>query len=148
MSSHLTRRPTSHPRCNRFLQRAFRGGTAPPTTMLPRPSYVPQYQQRKRKNRSRRKSEISPTTLLCVCMFGHKQLPAWASCVSSELAHILHNECIRVIGVLIDDFLFHGPASIGPEGLQEELDRADEIMEELGVPPNDKGQDPDTSVVF
>lgn len=82
------------------------------------------------------------------CMFGHKQLPAWASCVSSELARILHNECIRVIGVLIDDFLFHGPAAEGPEGLQKSLDKADEIMEELGVPPNDKGQGPDTSLIF
>ena len=43
------------------------------------------------------------------CMFGHKQLPAWASCVSSELARILHENVIRVAGVLIDDFLFHGP---------------------------------------
>jgi hypothetical protein len=24
------------------------------------------------------------------CMFGHRQLPAWASCVSSEMARILH----------------------------------------------------------
>ena len=82
------------------------------------------------------------------CMFGHKQLPAWASCVSSELARILHNECIRVIGVLLDDFLFHGPAAEGAEGLQKNLDKADSIMEELGVPPNDKGQGPDTSLVF
>ena len=83
-------------------------------------------------------------------MFGHKQLPAWASCVSSELARILHKECIRVIGVLIDDLLFHGPAAAadGADALQRQLDRADKIMEELGVPSNDKGQGPSTSLVF
>ena len=82
------------------------------------------------------------------CMFGHRQLPAWASCVSSELARILHNECIRVAGVLLDDFLFHSPASDGPEVLQKQLDQADEIMSILGVPCNDKGQGPSTKVVF
>ena len=82
------------------------------------------------------------------CMFGHKQLPAWASCVSSELARILHKECIRVIGVIIDDLLFHGPAADGAEALQRQLDKADEIMKELGVPANDKGQGPSTSLVF
>ena len=82
------------------------------------------------------------------CMFGHRQLPAWASCVSSELARILHNECIRVAGVLLDDFLFHSPASEGPETLQRQLDEADEIMSTLGVPCNDKGQGPSTKVVF
>ena len=82
------------------------------------------------------------------CMFGHKQLPAWASCVSSELARILHNECIRVIGILIDDFLFHIPASESSKTFQEQLDKTDEIMAELGVPANDKGQGPSTALVF
>ena len=53
------------------------------------------------------------------CMFGHKQLPAWASCVSSELARILHQKGARVI---IDDILFHGPASEGAAGLQRTMD--------------------------
>ena len=82
------------------------------------------------------------------CMFGHKQLPAWASCVSSELARILHKECIRVGGVLIDDLLFHGPASEGHEKLTQQLSLADDLMKKLGVPPNDKGQEPSTSIVF
>ena len=50
-----------------------------------------------------------------LCMFGHKQLPAWASCVSSELARILTHKGINVVGVLIDDFLFHGSADEGAE---------------------------------
>ena len=82
------------------------------------------------------------------CMFGHRQLPAWASCVSSELARILHKECIRVAGVLIDDFLFHSPAAEGPEALAAQLELTDEIMKKLGVPANDKGQGPSTTVVF
>ena len=82
------------------------------------------------------------------CMFGQKQLPAWASCVSSELARILQQQCIRVIALLIDDFLFLGPASEGPEGLRDALDKADEIMEKLGLPSNNKGQPPSHCVVF
>ena len=82
------------------------------------------------------------------CMFGHRQLPVWASCVSSELGRILHNECIRVIGILIDDILFHGPAKDGAAALQAQLEEADSIMTSLGLPPNDKGQNPSTRVVF
>lgn len=82
------------------------------------------------------------------CMFGHKQLPAWASCVSSELARILQHQCIRVIALLIDDLLFLGPASEGPQGLQRSLDEADSLMAKLGLPSNDKGQPPSTNVVF
>ena len=82
------------------------------------------------------------------CMFGHKQLPAWASCVSSELARILHENCVRVAGVLIDDFLFHGPRHLGKEKLAEEMRKADEIMTKLGVPPNNKGQEPTQTPVF
>lgn len=82
------------------------------------------------------------------CMFGHKQLPAWASCVSSELARILHHQCIPVAGVLIDDFLFQGPASLGPHHLQAQLDEADALMTRLNMPPNNKGQAPSTKVVF
>ena len=81
-------------------------------------------------------------------MFGHKQLPAYASCVSSELARILQQQCIRVIGLMIDDFLFLGPASEGPEGLSRSLKKADALMTDLNLPPNDKGQGPATSVVF
>ena len=82
------------------------------------------------------------------CMFGHKQIPAWASCVSSELARILHHNYIRVAGVLIDDFLFHGPKEDGPEALQKQLDETDKIMTELGVPPNDKGTNPTQRLTF
>jgi hypothetical protein len=82
------------------------------------------------------------------CMFGHKQLPAWASCVSSELARILQQQCIRVIALLIDDLLFLGPACEGPQGLQRSLDKTDDLMEKLGLPSNDKGQPPSTCVVF
>jgi hypothetical protein len=81
-------------------------------------------------------------------MFGQKQLPAWASCVSSELARILQQQCIRVIALLIDDFLFLGPASEGPEGLREALKKTDDLMKKLGLPSNDKGQPPSHSVVF
>ena len=82
------------------------------------------------------------------CMFGHKQLPAWASCVSSELARILHQQGARVIGVMIDDLLFHGPADEGAAGLQRTMDMVDDRMRKLGLPPNDKGQAPNTQVVF
>ena len=82
------------------------------------------------------------------CMFGHKQLPAWASCVSSELARILHHGGARVIGVLIDDLLFHGPAAEGADALQKKMDKVDQTMRNLGLPPNDKGQAPSTRVVF
>ena len=81
-------------------------------------------------------------------MFGHRQLPAWASCVSSELCRILHKECARVAGVLIDDILFHGPAADGKEKLASQLQQADQLMKKLGVPPNDKGQEPSTSIIF
>ena len=33
------------------------------------------------------------------CMFGHPQLPAWASCVSSELVRILRSHGIMVVGI-------------------------------------------------
>ena len=82
------------------------------------------------------------------CMFGHRQLPAWASCVSSELARILHKECAPVIGTIIDDLLFHGPAKDGAAALQARLDKADNLMAKLGLPTNDKGQAPSTRVVF
>ena len=82
------------------------------------------------------------------CMFGHKQLPAWASCVSSELARILHENTIRVAGVLIDDFLFHGPHQLGKETLEKQLEEADALMTRLGVPPNNKGQQPTQDPVF
>ena len=82
------------------------------------------------------------------CMFGHKQLPAWASCVSSELARIFHENVIRVAGVLIDDFLFHCPKELGKEYFQQQLDEADALMTKLGVPPNDKGQGPSQRLVF
>ena len=82
------------------------------------------------------------------CMFGHRQLPAWASCVSSELARILHHGGARVIGVLIDDLLFHGPAAEGAHALQQKMDKVDQTMRRLGLPPNNKGQAPSTRVVF
>ena len=81
-------------------------------------------------------------------MFGHRQLPAWASCVSSELARILHNECIMVAGLILDDYLFIGRAHLGPDHLQTQLDKTDAIMEDLNLPSNDKGLPPDTSNTF
>ena len=82
------------------------------------------------------------------CMFGHRQLPAWASCASSELARILHQNCARVLAVLIDDFMFHGLAALGAAALQKQLVKVDATMRDLGVPPNDKGQAPATQAVF
>ena len=106
------------------------------------------YRSSSAKNKEAVNKKETPFLQQQSCMFGHRQLPAWASCVSSELARILHNECIRVAGVLIDDFLFHSPASEGPESMQAQLRQADSIMKKLGVPPNNKGQGPSTSVVF
>lgn len=82
------------------------------------------------------------------CMFGHKQLPTWASVVSSELGRILHNEAARVAGTIIDDFLFHGPLLEGRAKFDKDLATVDTIMRALKVPPNNKGQDPNTAVTF
>ena len=81
-------------------------------------------------------------------MFGHKQLPAWASCVSSELARILHENAARVGGVILDDFLFHCPKQLGKQHFEKQLRKVDSIMRRLGVPPNDKGQGPSHRVTF
>lgn len=82
------------------------------------------------------------------CMFGHPQLPAYASCVSSEIARILHSGGARVAGVILDDFLFHGPRERGKQIFEKELEQADKIMDDLGVPTNDKGHPPDQRLTF
>ena len=82
------------------------------------------------------------------CMFGQKQLPTWASVVSSELARILHHNGSRVIGTIIDDILFHGLRTRGLSRFQKEMTNARKIMKELNLPPNDKGQPPSTKLTF
>lgn len=82
------------------------------------------------------------------CMFGHPQLPAYASCVSSEIARILHNGGARVAGIIIDDFLFHGPKERGIAQFQRELDQAEQTMSDLAVPANDKGHPPAQALTF
>ena len=82
------------------------------------------------------------------CMFGHPQLPAFSSCVSSEIARILHNEGARVAGVILDDFLFHGDRERGKEIFRQELEKTEEIFAKLGVPTNEKGHPPDTRLTF
>ena len=106
------------------------------------------YEKTSRTNNEKVKSGQASFLQQQSCMFGHKQLPAWASCVSSELARILHENCIRVAGVLIDDFLFHGPKELGKEKFAQQLKEADTIMTKLGVPPNDKGQEPTQTPTF
>ena len=76
------------------------------------------------------------------CMFGHPQLPAYASCVSSEIARIVHNEGARVVRVILDDFLFHGPKERGIARFKQELEKAEAIFADLKVPTNDKGIPP------
>ena len=87
------------------------------------------------------------------CMFGHKQpTPSLGElCVigagtySPQRGHKSRRSPNRQS----DDFLFHSPAADGPEIMKEQqLRKIDEIMTKLGVPPNDKGQGPNTSIVF
>lgn len=82
------------------------------------------------------------------CMFGFKQLPWWASCVSGELCRILTHQGCQVVGCIIDDILMRSPADDGDSMAHVRYRRAKRIMRVLGVPPNDKGIPPTTSLVF
>ena len=82
------------------------------------------------------------------CMFGFKQLPWWASCVSAELARILtHNGC-TVAGLIIDDILMRSPAADGRLAADRRYERAKRIMRDLGLDPNEKGVPPCHDLVF
>ena len=73
------------------------------------------------------------------CMFGFKQLPWWASCVSSELARILRHEGIQVAGLMLDDLMLVTKASAAAGKADADYKLAQEIMDELGVKANNNG---------
>lgn len=106
------------------------------------------YEKSKRDNDAKVRKGNATFLQQLSCMFGHKQLPTWASVVSSELARILHTEAARVAGTIIDDFLFHGPRAEGKAKFSEDLAKVDSIMRALSLPPNDKGQPPNTTATF
>jgi hypothetical protein len=60
----------------------------------------------------------------------------------------LHNGGTRVAGVILDDFLFHGPQERGEEVFEQELKKADTTMEDLDIPTNDKGKGPAQALTF
>ena len=53
--------------------------------------------------------------------------------MSSKLVRILHKNFIRVVGVLIDDFLFHSPALEDPADFVTQLKATDTVMAVLGA---------------
>ncbi len=81
-------------------------------------------------------------------MFGFKQLPWWASCVSSELARILTHERIQVAGLILDDLLLVTKASDPPGDARTKYDLAKKIMADLGIAANNKGELPAHTVIF
>ena len=81
-------------------------------------------------------------------MFGFKQLPWWASCVSAELARILTHEGVPVAGVIIDDILMDSPHDEGVHEATRKFHLAQSIMHDLGVTANDKSVPPCKSLTF
>ena len=81
-------------------------------------------------------------------MFGFKQLPWWASCVSSEIARILTHEGYQVAGGLIDDILMVSKADEGRSKAVERYELAKQILKELGTDANDKGSPPAHQLTF
>ena len=71
--------------------------------------------------------------------FGLKPAPAFASIISAELARIFRAFGIKVAGTYIDDFLIRGRTR---EQTMRSYLLARSIAESLGVPMNDKGQEP------
>jgi hypothetical protein len=65
-------------------------------------------------------------------IFGHKTAPAWSSCVSAELARILEEHGVRVIGCFVDDLCLAAASALE---LRTHLDTTLRIMSELGLPP-------------
>ena len=71
--------------------------------------------------------------------FGLKPAPAFASVVSAELARIFRAFGIKVAGTYIDDFFIRGKTR---EVTMRSYLLARSIAQSLGVPMNDKGQEP------
>ena len=82
------------------------------------------------------------------CMFGFKQLPWWASCVSAEIIRILNHEGCKVAGNIIDDFLLVHDGNKSIASANHEYNHAKKILRELGVTANDKGARPCHNLVF
>ena len=62
-------------------------------------------------------------------MFGFKQLPWWASCVSSELTRILSHQGCEVVGLIIDDLLMRSPKCDGHGIATQRYNKARAIMD-------------------
>ena len=81
-------------------------------------------------------------------MFGQSQLPAYASTVSAELVRILRCEGIIAAADMLDDLLITSPKEKGLLFAQKQWQRAQQIMRDLGLPANDKGQQPALTAEF
>ena len=80
--------------------------------------------------------------------FGLKTAPAWASVVSAELVRILEANGIRVVGCFLDDILIAGDSK---QECKEALEKARQIMQQLGIPSNEKTvgpKSPSEGIVF
>ena len=65
-------------------------------------------------------------------IFGLKTAPAWASCVSAELARILEAHGVTVAGCFVDDLLLVASTE---DQLERDLAQTLDLMQALGLPP-------------
>ena len=97
--------------------------------------------------RNRQHSSRRAYRHLRCCGFGNKLVPAYASTVSAELVRILEAHGIGVAGCMMDDILLYrndGDAA----ALNAQLRQAEQIMERLGLPSNDKTQPASRDIVY
>ena len=95
-------------------------------------------------NDRRSKKRLKFRQLLAVA-FGLKSAPAWASLVSGELCRIFESFGIKVAGVYIDDILLRARSK---EQLKHDMELAERIASDLGLPFNDKTVGPEQRLTY